>query len=631
MKLLFEEAKLNAKHDSTEFILSFFFLARGTVEEKSTAGLYRSLLHQLFEKAGDLGDSLEWMTVDGARGIQRSGWHEEALKQTLTHAVEKLGNRQLTIFVDALDECDKNQVADMVGFFEDLCDRAKEKEVRLKICFSSRHYPTVVIQRGIEVTLEDEVGHTEDIKQYIKSKLRLGKSKQAEILRSEILEKSSRIFLWVVLVLDILNSEYPHSAISLKKIRERLKEIPPKLNDLFEMILVRDGEHLEQLHACLKWILFAARPLKPQELYFAIHFALDKDCSGYWDEDDMELEQMKTFVRSSSKGLAEVTRNKASEVQFIHESVRDFLRGRYQDQWFRESDNLAGHSHELLRDCCLSQLKSSINSYINVPDPLPAASKSLELGKTIRLKFPFLEYSILNILHHANSAQQNSMDQEESLVKFPLQRWIFFNNALERYEVRRYTKSTSLLYILAEKNLADLIHIHPQRSSFFEVESGRYGLPLLAALALGNHEAVLEFLQIEAEMQPQVPVLRYLCKEYSDDETRRASPGRDFTFSHNRNIFHEVARAANWTITAFLIYSGKVVILDDLDVEIRDRNGYTPLMLAAQNGDEQMVDFFLEKGADIESKDSRYGQTPLSDAADKGHEATVKLLLEKRC
>ena len=37
----------------------------------------------------------------------------------------------------------------------------------------------------------------------------------------------------------------------------------------------------------------------------------------------------------------------------------------------------------------------------------------------------------------------------------------------------------------------------------------------------------------------------------------------------------------------------------------------------------------LEKGADVESKDTDYGQTPLSWAAENGHEAVVKLLLEK--
>lgn len=98
MKLLFEEAKLNAKGNLSQITLSFFFLARGTAEEKSTTGLYRSLLHHLFQKAEDLRDSLEWMTADGARDIQRNGWHEGQLKQTLVHAVQKLRGRSLMIF-----------------------------------------------------------------------------------------------------------------------------------------------------------------------------------------------------------------------------------------------------------------------------------------------------------------------------------------------------------------------------------------------------------------------------------------------------------------------------------------------------------------------------------------------------
>ncbi|KAH8781059.1 heterokaryon incompatibility protein-domain-containing protein [Diaporthe sp. PMI_573] len=329
MKLLFEKAKLRTKDDPSQIMLSFFFLARGTIEEKSTIGLYRSLLHQLFDKAVDLRDSLEWMTADGAKGIQCNGWYEAALQRTLTEAIPKLRNRSLTIFVDALDECDQDQAAGMVCFFEELCDHAREEEVQLRICFSSRHYPTVVIQKGIEITLEDEAGHTDDIEYYIKSKLRLGKAKHADSLRSEIRDKSSGIFLWVVLVLDILTKEYPNSIVSINAIRTRLKQIPPGLDDLFEMILKRDEENLEQLHICLKWVLFATRPLKPQEFYFAVQLSIDKENSSYWDEEDIGLDQMRTFVRTSSKGLAEVTRNKASEVQFIHESVRDFLLGRY--------------------------------------------------------------------------------------------------------------------------------------------------------------------------------------------------------------------------------------------------------------------------------------------------------------
>jgi len=610
MKFLFEKTKSNAKGDFSQITLSFFFLARGTVEEKSTTGLYRSLLHQLFEKAMDLRDSLEWMTANGARVVQRNGWHGEALKQTLTHAVQKLGSRLLTIFIDALDECDKNQAAGMICFFEELCDCAREAQVRLQICFSSRHYPTIVIQRGIEITLEDEIGHKKDIEQYINSKLRLGKSKlkQAESLRSEILEKSSSIFLWVVLVLDILNSEYPDGFISIKKIRERLKEIPPKLTDLFEMILTRDGENLERLQICLKWILFATRPLKPQELYFAVQLSLDKECLGFWDQEDVDLEQIKTFVRSSSKGLAEVTRNKASEVQFIHESVRDFLVGKYKSQWSGSSGNFVGYGHEILRNCCLAQLNASINKDVDIPDPLPRASKAAELRKTISLKFPFLEYSVLSVLHHANSAQQNAIEQGDFLADFPLQRWIFLNNTFERYDVRRYTESVSLLYILAEKNLAPLIRIHPQRESPFNVENERYGLPIFAALATGSYKAVQTFLEVQAKIRPQEPLLHHLCKQYSENRNKCTNFGRNFTFSRYRNISSHVAEQGDEAILTFLC------ALSKLDVESKDGFNRTPLSWAAEKGHEAVVKLLLEKGAEPDAKD-KDGRTPLSWAA----------------
>ncbi|PMD55240.1 uncharacterized protein K444DRAFT_508926, partial [Hyaloscypha bicolor E] len=622
MKLLFDEARLNAKSDASKITLSFFFLARGTVEEKSTTGLYRSLLHQLFEKAEDLRESLEWMTADSARVIQRNGWHEEALKETLTHTVQKLGSRLLTVFIDALDECDDNQARGMVSFFEELCDRAREAQVLLQICFSSRHYPTIFIQKCIKITLEDEIGHTEDIQQYIKSKLKLGKRKQAEPLRSEILEKSSGIFLWVVLVLDILISEYPDNSVSIKKMRERLKEIPPKLTDLFEMILMRDGEKLERLQLCLKWILFATRPIKPQELYFAIQLGLDKSCSGCWDQEDVDLDQMKTYVRSSSKGLAEVTRNKASEVQFIHESVRGFLFGKYEGQWSGVSGNFVGHCHETLRDCCLAQLKASISQDVDIPDPLPQASKAAQLRETINFKFPFLEYSILNVLHHANSAQHNAIEQANFLAKFPLQRWKFLNNALERYQIRRYNDPVSMLYILAEKNLADLIRIHPQRESCFDVENGRYGPPIFAALATSSSEAVRVLFNIQAQIQPSMSPLHDLCKQYCQNKEKWATLGLGFTFSRKRGVLSYVAEYGDEILLSFLIESGQSA-LDTVDIDNR-----TPLLWAAKRGHEGIVKLLLEKGANADAADGG-GWTPLLWASEGGHVDVVKLLLKK--
>jgi hypothetical protein len=313
MKFLFSEAKESAMSNLNAIVISFFFNARGDHLEMSTVGLYRSLLLQIFKKAPDLQGVLDGLDYNAQRLIQEHGWQIEILKGRLAKVVEALGNRTLLCFIDALDECNEDQVADMISFFEDVGERASDANTRLHICFSSRHYPTIVIQRGFEVILEDEKEHAADITRYIKSKLRLGNSKLAEALRSDILEKSAGIFLWVALVIRILNKEYAKGRVGA--LRDRLKDIPPGLDELFEMILTRDSENIRELQLCIQWVLFAARPLKPQELYIAVHIGIGQSISTSWDTDSISLNDMHRFVWSSSKGLAEVTKSKEPTVQ----------------------------------------------------------------------------------------------------------------------------------------------------------------------------------------------------------------------------------------------------------------------------------------------------------------------------
>lgn len=579
---------------------------------------------------------------------------KEALKQTLTHAIRKLGRRSLTIFVDALDECNDDEAEDMIFFFEDLCELAQGMQAQLRICFSSRHYPHIEIKKGVSVILEDEVGQEEDIKHYIKSKLRLRMSKQAESLQSEILEKSSLIFLWVVLVIDILNSEYPGKPI--EKMRKRLREIPKKLADLFEMILTRDRENPEVLQLCLQWILFATRPLKPQELYFAVHFGFDKECSGRWDQEAVDSDALKTFVRSSSKGLAEVTRNKASEVQFIHESVRDFLLGKYSGQWSEAaSSNFEGHGHQVLRDCCLAQV---FNTTVYIPDD--STELTAQLRDDVRLMFPFLEYAVLNVLRHANSAQRHGKEQSDFLGGFPVHKWRILNNAMERFEIRRHGSRVTLLYILAEKNLAALIKVYPRVVSCFDYRIGneRYGPPIFAALATGSDDAVQALLEVQARAEPPAPPLHELCKQYP--ERKRMKLRYDFVFSKRKGVAHYIHQHGDLILLVFLLIltrlnvnckfpdgSGKpllwnaveqgqddmarILVRNGAEVNIRDKRGTSLLWYAVSGNREGIVKVLLEEGADPKFRNSDYSPDtsyPLFTAIRRGNYSIVKLLLE---
>lgn len=57
-------------------------------------------------------------------------------------------------------------------------------------------------------------------------------------------------------------------------------------------------------------------------------------------------------------------------------------------------------------------------------------------------------------------------------------------------------------------------------------------------------------------------------------------------------------------------------------------NGYTPLMMAARNNQEPLVEFLIEHGADVRAT-AEDGATPLSLAEDEGHENIVEILKAK--
>ncbi|KAK0712466.1 hypothetical protein B0T26DRAFT_338165 [Lasiosphaeria miniovina] len=123
-------------------------------------------------------------------------------------------------------------------------------------------------------------------------------------------------------------------------------------------MLTHDNDRPEWLKLCILWILFAKRPLSPAKFRHAIWAGLlkqrlvDPELPVHIHMDAVKL------VTSSSKGLAEITKSKQPTVQFIHESVRDFLvkeKG-IQDLWPGLEFDWEGPSHDVLKRCCTTYL-----------------------------------------------------------------------------------------------------------------------------------------------------------------------------------------------------------------------------------------------------------------------------------
>ena len=313
----------------SETTVSYFFNARAPEQlEKSSLGLYRSLVFQLLVAQKQL---RPWFVVMFEAKIiceqtaSFDEWTQVELQGFLTQCIETRRIEPLNIFVDALDEGDEDDIRGMIGYFEDLAQLAVASGVRVRICLSSRHYPHITVQRGFSLVLEDQAAHDRDIELYVEQKLRGHRSRQMEEIRKEILRKASGIFLWVVLVIPILNRAYDYGG-GAEVITTKLKSIPEGLHDLFTEILSRSDEKIDECVLLFRWLLYSKVPLTPQELYAILQFSNLEVVFMERGNDAVDQDLLQRRLLSCSRGLVELTKGSMPIAQFIHESVRDYLK-----------------------------------------------------------------------------------------------------------------------------------------------------------------------------------------------------------------------------------------------------------------------------------------------------------------
>lgn len=656
-----------------KIIISFFFHARGDALQKSTLGTYQSLLLQLLERLPALQFIFDSLDLSASIISTNYQWSVESLKTLLQRAILSLGDSSVVCFIDALDECEERQIRDMISFLEDVGKTAVEAGIRFRVCLSSRHYPRITFRKGLNLVLERQEGHKKGITTYLDTELKIEHSDSGKI-RAELQEKASGVFMWVVLVVEILNKE--HDDGRMHAIRRRLRDIPGDLHELFRDILTRDSANKDDFVLCIQWLLFARQPLSPEQLYFAILSGVEPEALSRWDRKNITRDVIDRFILSCSKGLTEITTSQAPSVQLIHGSVKDFFLKEIGlgTIWPELGSNFHGQSHERLKHCCLNYMNIGFSAQPGLSknlleastpkDSTPEDSTPEDSNQEAAARrdlatrvFPFLEYAIRNVLHHADVALGSGIHEERFIRSFPFANWIKLKNLLEKDHVHRYTENVSLLYVLAEGNMSNLIRIHPSNLSYLEVEGERYGPPLFAALATGGEETVRTFVETYATNLSRGSWLHKLCSQYCQSKGSRRGFGRGFWFSGQRTVLSYLAELGDEVLFALALEIGKFI------PDLKDEDGRTPLYYAAANGHSAVVKLLLERGqvdanwkddifgrtllswaaesrctaviklllemehADVDSKDDR-GQTPLSLVAEWGHEPAVKILLE---
>jgi hypothetical protein len=340
-------------------IAEYFFWNAGKNElQKSQEGLLRSLIYQLLRKQPD---SICHVFPDAWQHCTRIMSHihgHEASTQALgipsdtaglTVALQRTcdalaqSKKRFCLFVDGLDEYSGNadQLVELVNVL-----RALKK---VKICVSSRPWLEFERAYGKSHTtklLMEDFNHR-DISAYVSNIFDNDEDYQdlqdveisGKAMVEEIVTAANGVFLWVVLVVRSLQ-EGLREGDGIDRLRNRLRDLPTDLSDLFGRILFNDVEPSHRERAARMFLV----TLKAKE---------NLPLMAYWYLDEPEvinerqpLKIQKTTYRhrmvkkklmANGKGLLESRYRSSNEIKlpsailfdyrvdFLHRTVREYL------------------------------------------------------------------------------------------------------------------------------------------------------------------------------------------------------------------------------------------------------------------------------------------------------------------
>ena len=251
MKCIFEY--LERSPDCT--VVAFFFNARGNALEYSVEGCYRSLLLQILERIPRLRTSLQ-ITRFPTEGQH---WEAAVVRAHLREAVLHLQGQPLVLMIDALDECEPQEIRTLVYFLNSLAASTGPDSVSFNICLASRHYPNVSIRLCENFILETHDAHTQDIYKYVQENLHVELETHRHALLEPIMQRSWGVFMWIVLVIRRLNERFEEGA-TLQRLLSEVYALPGDLDALIQKISSMEPQiHVSSQHCFIHLPLLRAR------------------------------------------------------------------------------------------------------------------------------------------------------------------------------------------------------------------------------------------------------------------------------------------------------------------------------------------------------------------------------------
>ncbi|KAL8404198.1 hypothetical protein RB594_009164 [Gaeumannomyces avenae] len=323
---------------------SAYFWNPGSSEQKSQAGLLRTMLHQLLGQRLDLCSLVtpERYMYFGLAGTNAPSpdWTIKELRK----AFENLGSQihdtaRLAMFIDGLDECD-GDLTELVDFIKKL-----HQKHRVKLCVSSRPWPAFKDAFKTYPSLRMEQHTRHDIEKYVHERMAgsdgLQELRQVKVrnksvadLESQLVEKADGVFLWVVLVVEqilVAARDNPE----MDKIWELFEALPPDLEELYASMRRRSSKSLLETASRMYQLVFRWKdtlgyPFNVDTFWMAVTCNNPAEPPEVPGAGEMVriIPVLERKVAGCTGGMLQIIKGRYNQhVEFIHRTAFDWLRG----------------------------------------------------------------------------------------------------------------------------------------------------------------------------------------------------------------------------------------------------------------------------------------------------------------
>ena len=341
--------KLLSKYTDNFWVVSgFFFHDRGTTAQKSAEGFLREVLYQMIHHQKQLFVLIYpiFAKILGQKGQSTNSSHSLADRWTLKvlrDVLELIGRKStdevnICLFVDALDEHDGNH-RELVLILRGMAQLTANPAFRVRLALAGR--PENVFKTAFQDCPGFSIHEytTDDIRCYAEDRIQADMPRELSVeyeeglrnLVANIVLKAQGVFLWVRLVVGEI-IEGICEGDTMEELMSLLSTIPTELGELYKRALRRSSRgSLEALtrNRIEAYVMFqvascARKPFSLYEFLAATHLSTTGR-GTYPDIQRLSEEQMERRLNSRSAGLLEVSRKGKGSVQFIHQTVKEFM------------------------------------------------------------------------------------------------------------------------------------------------------------------------------------------------------------------------------------------------------------------------------------------------------------------